>query len=338
MSSSSSSAFSFKHPGSFLSPQMTRDLAKQVQTNPIRKRAFTKLVEKTPLNYTPKALEIVDIDWGGKGIGHNECTQDGEMSVQAALLFWCTNNNDYASLVCRILSAWARKNKIFRGNNALLEASWSVCSMARAAELIKHSSMANAWKQIEPSFVAWLQTIILPVLRNQSIWRWGFHNNWHFSNLCARMQISILLDDPKEWNICLDIYRRILPSAFVQSECVGETCETKRDVTHAMFLLGGMTQVAEMAYHQGITSAFDERLLQATETQAQIMLQDIPRGLTKECIKTPYGYFTEPVFEIPYAHFHDRCNKEMPFIERLLNKVRPERTTFHWGPNTLTHA
>ncbi len=281
--------FRFVHPGTFISPKMTSDLPKTSASNPIRKKALEKLLKNTRVDYKPQALEVVEIDWGGRGVGHKECTEDGEMAVQAALLFWATSNVSYGNLALRILSAWANTNKVFRGKNAVLEASWSMCSMARAAELMKYSSMEKQWQVCEPSVFAWLRRIIIPLLQDRSIWRWGFHNNWHFSNLCARMQISILLEDASEWEHCVSTYTRILPSAFVCG-CVGEVIETKRDVTHAMFLLGGMTQLPEMAYHQGVKNLWDHRLLDAVELQAQIMLQEVPSGLPKESMKTPYGF------------------------------------------------
>lgn len=329
--------FHFSHPGTFLSASNTKTLQNDVQANPIRKKALEKLIKDTPLTYRPQALEKVDIDWGGKGIGHKECTKDGETAVAATLLFWATGDRRYGALAISILREWSTINKIFRGNNAPLEAAWSVCSMARAAELLKYSSLQKEWQSVEPAFLIWLDDIIMPVLKEASLWRWDFINNWHFSIVCARMQIAILREDQKEWQWAIDTYKCIFPKALVLSDCIGETTEVRRDLTHSQMLLGGMAQAAEMAWHQDI-DIYDQRLIHCVELQSRIMMGEVPNGLTKECIKTPYGFWPEPVYEIPFAHFQGRKKIPMPNTWKYLQKVRPDRVTFHWGPNTLTHA
>lgn len=126
----------FVHPGTFMSPLMTRELKAKIEACPKhgwKRKALEKLVNETPLSYKPRALEVVDIGYGGVGKGHAECTKDGEMAVSAALLYWATHNRAYSELCLRILSAWSTTNKVWKGDNGLLEAAWSVCSMARAS-------------------------------------------------------------------------------------------------------------------------------------------------------------------------------------------------------------
>lgn len=317
---------------------MTRSLRADVERNPVRKVALAKMIAGLSSN-PPRALRNVAIDWGGKGVGHEECTKDGEAAVSLALIYWATGDPKYATRALNILKAWATTNVTFTGNNAPLEAAWSVCSMARAAELLKWSTVANDWKPIQPAFFAWLDKVIMPVLRDAAVWRWTPKNNWHFSMLCARMQIAILRDDVKEWEWCVQKYREIFPVALCHGECRGETVECKRDVTHNQFLLGGMIQAPEMALHQGV-NLYDDRLIDCVELQARIMMKEVPTGFKPEDIKTPYGYWPEPVYEIAYAHFHGRKKKEMPYTAKYLQlaHVRPDRVTFHWGGNTLTHA
>ncbi len=334
--------FRFVHPGTFMSPAMTKSLAADVVKNPVRWAALQKLIATTPLTWKARALRDVSIDWGGKGVGHDECTKDGEMAVAAALIFWATGDKKYGELAVVILKAWATVNVSFKGNNAPLEAAWSVCSMARAAELLKHSvhdDIRKAWREIEPAFFVWLDKLIMPLLRDAGVWRWP-KNNWHFSMLCARMQIAILREDYVEWDWCVKTYREIFPKALMLvsgNSCCRETVE--RDLTHGHFALGGMIQAPEMALHQGV-QLYDMRLLDCVELQSRIMMKDVPQGLKLEDIKTPYGYWPEPIYEIAFAHFHGRMKKEMPYTAKFLSqpRVRPDRVTFHWGGNTLTHA
>lgn len=331
----------FVHPGTFMSPVMTRTLVDDVKTNPIRAKALQNLIKTVPLTYNPSPLEVVDVDWNGKGVGGKECTKDGEAAVSAALIYWATRNEAYGTLCIKILKAWASTNKIFKGNNAPLTSSWAVCSMARAAELMKYSPMWREWMAIEVCFFRWLDLVMKTPIRDAAVWRWGFHNNWHFSIVCARMQISILQEDQQEWAWAVKTYKEILPKAVPCNGCKGDTVELRRDLTHNQFLLGGLVQAAEIALHQNV-HLYDNCLLDCFETQARLLMRHDPKELQLKPadIKTPYGYWPEPIFEIAVAHFCDRLKKQMPHTQMLLKSnthSRPDRVTFHWGGNTLTH-
>ena len=319
-----------------MSAKMTLALAHDSKTDPVRAAAFVKLVSDMPLTYKPRPLVGVNIGWGGVGAGHEEATSDGEAAFSAALLYWATGNQVYADLACAVVRAWATTNTSWKGDNAILEASWSVCSMARAAELLKWSPAKAKWMQVEPLFYHWLDAVIMPVLKSEVIWGWPIVGNWHFSQICARMQLAILREDMKEWEWCTKRYLVALPKGLLCKMCPGQVSETTRDVTHSAFEIGGMTQAAEMAHHQGL-DLYDPRLIDACELQATLLMKTIPPGLTKDDIHTPYGYFYEPVLELPFTHFNGRLRLAMPKCAQLLSMVRPERVTFHWGAGTLTH-
>lgn len=329
----------FKHPGTLMSPEMTLSLHKDKDANPIRQQAFQKLIRECNLPYKNMAIKVVDIGYGGKGMGHEECTKDGEMAYKAALLYWCTLEKRYADAVIDILDSWARVNKIFRGDNAPLEAAWSVCSMARAAELVKYAASLDVrqlWSRTESSFNSWLDSVIMPCLQNKDIWKWVPKGNWHYSIICARAQLAILREDKNEWQWCMKTYKETLPNTI----CFGHKChvsETKRDITHVQFQLGGILQFPEMAYQQGDIALFDVRLKDILEYHAAIMMKEIPEGISAGEIKAPYGYWYEPIWEIGFHHFSDRLGLAMPKTERYLETIRPERICFHWGGGTLTH-
>lgn len=319
-----------------MSPAMTKSLAQDCQNDPIRKKALDKMIKDTPLNHLPQPLQCVNIDWGGAGVGHKECTQDGVVAYQSAVLFWCTKDIRYADLALRILHAWAMINKSFVGNNAVLELSWCIGSMARAAELMKYAPIGDKWMKMEAMFYDWIDKVVWPVLRDPVIWRWKQRNNWHFSNIDTRLQLAILREDHAEFAWCIKTYKEIYKCA-VGTGHPCHTCETTRDVTHCQFLLGGLIQIPEMLWHQGIKDIFAPELVHVFEYQAAIMLKEVPDGIKKEDIRTPYGYWYEPVWEIPYHHFHGRKKIPMPKTEKWLATFRPERVCFQWGGGTLTH-
>ena len=327
----------FKHPGTFMSPEMTRSLKDDVKCHPTRTQALEKLIKETPLNHVPRPMVVVDIGYGGTGAGHAEATKDGEMAISAAILYWATRKKEYVELSLKIIRAWATTNTTWRGDNALLEASWTVCSMARAAELIKHSEHKALWMAIEPAFFGWLDRVIMPVLKSDHIWKWQIVNNWHFSQICARMQIAILREDQKEWRWCIEKFPEALNKALLFRKCEGETSETCRDVTHNQMQLGGFSQAAEMAYHQGNPRLYDARMIKCFELQASIMMRELPTGLCRDDIKAPYGFWYEPVWHIAYHHFVKREGRAMPKTAAYIKTIGADRVCFHWGPNCLTH-
>lgn len=331
----------FKHPGTVMSPEMTFNLAIDKETHPDRKKAFQELSRVCKLGYKNRALEVVDIDWGGKGVGHEECTKDGEMSYMAALMYWCTMNEQYGMMASDILKGWSTKNKVFKGNNAPLEAAWCVCAMARAAELLKWAKSPNirrVWSEtVDKTFNEWIDKIILPVLKKKDIWGWKPFGNWHYSIICARGQLAILREDVNEWDWCIKTFKDILPKTVGFGDCPCHISETKRDVTHAQFQLGGIFMFCEMAYHQGYIDMYDDRLYEVCEYHASIMMKEVPKGITKEEIKTPYGYWNEPVWEIAFSHYSGRLGKPMPKCDMWIKTFRPERVCFQWGGGTLTH-
>lgn len=327
-----------------MSPAMAKGLRADAQSHPMRKKALDKLVKDTPLDYQSKVIEVVDVDYNGGGVGTKNFTGDGEMAYQAALLHWAVADpvqaDAYGKLALRILRGWSLINRIFHGNNGPLVASWGACSMARAAELLKHSespAIRDEWTKMEHAWLTWVDTRIMPNLRQPDLWRWSLIGNWHTSILCARMQLAILREDHAEWAWCLAKYPEVLPKAMPCKRCAGELSETTRDVTHSAFLLGGLTQAPEMALHQGHPQLYDARLVDACELQARLLMKEVPEGLGAHEIHTPYGYWYEPVLELPFSHFAGRLGVAMPKTAAYLTTVRPERVTFHWGAATLTH-
>lgn len=337
----------FVHPGTFMSSEMTHSLADTVRRDPYRAKALEALVRATPLGSRPHALQTVHIDWGGSGCGHKECTEDGQTAVSAAILYWATRDRRYADLALEILRAWATTNREWSGKNALLEASWSVCAMARAAELLKHApdaTVAHAWAEAEPAFLGWLDRVIMPVLRSEEAWHWpppANGGNWIASQICARMQLAILREDAAEWSWCAEHFPKYLRNALVCHKNPYEFAEMTRDLTHAQFNLGSAVQAYVMATHQGVNlcTGNQELLLHgACELLAEMLQKEVPPGFTPGDIHTPYGYWPEPIWHLAYACFDRGHQLPMPKTRALLDHMGPDRATFHWGPNALTHG
>lgn len=62
-----------------MSPAMTANLWKDKESDPVRKAAFAKMCGDSGGGSLVccRAIPEVNIDWGGAGQGHKECTSDG---------------------------------------------------------------------------------------------------------------------------------------------------------------------------------------------------------------------------------------------------------------------
>lgn len=291
------------------------------------------LLNITPLDYKPKALQVVNIGPYGAGVGHHEFTRDGEQAYQQTVAYLVTGNEQYASNAAFILDSWAKTCKVFTGSNAPLEAGWGTASMAKAAELLKYTWSAK-WNAsgVEQRYVAFVNKLMLPVLTKPL--GWDDANNWGLTRCEARLQIAILKNDVGEFNGRLDEYRRILPR-YVQAN--GQTGELARDLVHAQFGTGSLIQIAEIAWHQGVDiyNLYNNRMWTTLELVAAVLQGYVPPNLKPSDIKEPW--FLPCGWDIGYNHYNRRKKLPMPKVASLMSKKRPEKYTFHWGLGSLTH-
>lgn len=68
-------------------------------------------------------------------------------------MYWCLDGGvgqgtgiKYGMQCIDILEGWALKNKVWKGNNAPLEAAWAICAMARAAVAAPARQMEQVWR------------------------------------------------------------------------------------------------------------------------------------------------------------------------------------------------
>lgn len=324
-----------KHPAILsLSP-------KQNIQNPKYRSCIELILKDAKLHYIPHSLPVVDIGPGGVGIGHKEFTEDGEQCYAQALAFLITSNKKYLDNTLNILDSWATTCRTFRGSNAPLEAAWGTAAMARSLELVKYTCNRNDWRpDIEQRYITWVNTFLMPHLRGETEryrLNWGFFNNWHISITEARLQFALVRDDLKEINWCQDNYIKIFNS-FVRED--GFTGETLRDSFHCVAGIGGMIQICELLYHQGVDvyKLRNNLLMRCVEFHARLYGTDYtPPGFKREQFKIS-SYIEPCAWEIARNHYATRLKIPMPYTDILLKRLRPCGYVFHWGYDTLTHA
>lgn len=279
------------------------------------KKVIDKLKAVTPIDsYKPRAIKQVCIEAYGAGCGHEEFTKDAEQCVQQAVMWVVTKDTKYAKNALGIVHAWSCGCTSFEGSNAPLELGWGVCSLVRAAEILKWTY--PQWTSCDNDAVnLFIDTIAMPKLTKKL----GWTNNWQLTICEARLQIAIFRDDRSEFNWAVSEYRRIVKEYVHPSD--GTTAETNRDLVHAQFGIGGLLQIPELVfeYTGGTVDLFDPVLARICEVHADMILNK--RG------KDPW--FLPCGWEIALRKF------SIPKTKELLDKHGPELYVFHWGLGKL---
>ncbi|GBF98426.1 hypothetical protein Rsub_10491 [Raphidocelis subcapitata] len=308
---------SFAHPGTLMGAREVELLKRRVASG----------------EQPPCPLAEVVIQYDGVGQGHDEFVErDGKVVYMQAVAWLATGEAQYAHNAAYIIWAWSSVNKVFVGQNGPLEAGWGVASMARSAELLKYTW--PGWHpKVETAFLSWVDRVIMPNLKSNSLNHLPL-GNWHTTVAEAKAQLAIFKGDTALFAEALSDWQRVIDS-YLQP--CGECSETKRDLYHSQFGLGGLVQVAELAWQQGVDlySHADCRLAAALEFHALITNGGVP----PQCTYPLRGIGFLPCgWEVALNHYKGRWGMSMPETEKLLARSRPEGYVFHWGLGTLTHC
>lgn len=322
-----------KHPAVTMGKsQMNILLSSSKSSNEIYKRGFQNLNEYARLDYKPRALTIVNIGPYGAGKGHEEFTGDAMQIYAQVLMYIATNDKRYAQHAMVIQDAWYFTCSSFTGANAPLETAWGVTCIVRAFEILKYTY--NEWcSPFETRLNKMIDRLFLPNLKNRynEIRKWN--NNWILTILEALMQISLFRNDKLEYTRLIDEYKSILPTCVPNSS--GKSTETTRDLIHAQFQIGSIVQIAEMAWQQGIDiyNSNEDCVKRTMEYHADILLGNIPSDVKREELKQVW--FMPCSWEIGLNHYTNRRKVKMQKTSVLLEKKRPEKASFNWGPSWM---
>jgi hypothetical protein len=252
-----------------------------------------RLKKATPLDYRHRALEKV--------------------CIEQAVMWRVTGDERYARNAMSIIQGWAGKCVSFEGSNAPLELGWGVCSLVRAAEILRYSYP----KWVVGDLNRFIDKIAMPKLTKKL----GWTNNWQTTICEARLQIAIFRDDRAEFDWAVAEYRRIFKD-YVRAD--GCTAETGRDLVHAQFGIGGLLQIPELVfeYSGGAVDLFDPLLARVCEVHADMII----RKKGKDPWFLPCGW------SIALRRFGEG---RVPNTKKLLDAHGPELYVFHWGLGKL---
>ncbi|MBW4889734.1 alginate lyase family protein [Mucilaginibacter sp. HMF5004] len=257
-----------------------------------------------------------------------------------AIMWMVTKDAAHAKKSVQILEAYADSlTTIPATNDAPLLAGLEGFKIVYAAEVLKYT-----YKEMTPVQLAKITKMItgvfLPVIDN-FYKTWAYTNgNWGSINTKTYMAAAIFLDNREMYKKAVDFYLNGNDNGSIKnyvSGTTGQIQESGRDQGHSQLGLGALATVCEEAWKQGddLYSALDNRLLKGFEYVARYNLGDdtVPFTTWKD-VTNKYSEWTTistigrgkfiPVYEMVYHHYVTRKGLKMPYVQKVIEKIRPE--------------
>ncbi len=340
------SARRFVHPGILHTAEDLARIRQLVERNvcpPMGSFNILKADRKSQADY-PMQGPFRNIARAGK-YGHTKtpCEEDFNAAYYNALMWNITGDTEHADKAMEIIRAYAKTTEKIYGPDDPLCAGLQGFIYVNAAELMRYTypleQYANGWqaedtKQVETL----LRNVFCPVLDTFIHSSPYANGNWGQSVYKMLMATGVFLDDDALFGQALQLFDHgndngALPHYIVET---GQLQESGRDQAHTMLGIGCLSEMAEVAWKQGIDlySAYDNRIMKGMEYLAQYNLgYDVP--FTTWTDKTGrYNNWTTPgegsrgafraVFELAYNHYVYRRHLKMPYTEKVLGLIRPE--------------
>jgi hypothetical protein len=354
----------FAHPGVMVSRAQLNFIRDRVNANaqPWR-NAYNQMAGSAygSLSRTAKPRAVVECGpYSNPNLGCTDERQDAIAAYTLALMWYITQNAQYATKSIQIMDAWSNTIRDHTNSNAPLQTAWSAASWTKAAEIIRHtySSWPNATR-----FGTMLRNVYLPEVVNG---RANTNGNWELTMMEASLGIAVFLEDRAVYDKAVSIFRTRVP-AFIylpgdgalprtppgsgidtrqeiidywhgQSTFVeGLSQETCRDFTHTSYGIASIAAFAETTRIQGqdLYPEIGDRLRTALGFHTRYELEGPPSWLCGGSVKRGLG----PITEVGFNHFSTRQGITMPNTRTWTEARRPHGTNnlfVAWY--TLTHA
>jgi len=283
------------------------------------KNAFDSLQSKTNLQFEVKPFaHVVRGPYGKPNIGGNELSKSSDLAYNCAIMWYITNEKEYAEKAIEILNSWSPVLWDFDYNDAKLLAGWTGHQLCNAAEILRFSN--SGWQQKDITrFTEMLMTVYYPLTR---FYYPQANGNWDGAIIHSILAIAIFTDNHEMFNNAIDHYLHapVNGSIFKYIYPSGQCQESMRDQGHVQLGLGEFAGAAKVAYTQGVDlfAAGDNRLALGYEYTAQFLL-----GKTPHC----YGKISERAknlrddYETVYRHYAAQ-GIVLPFTKMAADSIR----------------
>jgi hypothetical protein len=382
---------------------MSKKELQKLQNYPLTEWPYSQWVSQledaTPIDFDPQPQETLTMFWNANNFlvknpvllnRTRETTrrfvfESGLQSYQQAIMFQITGNVAYARNVMRIIRQWVNTTTLYEPerHNRPLVLGWTLASWLKAAELLKYTF--SEWDtELEQDLLNWIVKLKVEEAWDQVLTPNTFSTNlpvgnWHTTIAEAKLYLAFLRDDKEGVDFVVNYYKRMVdgienPNNPQQRDLIyigetGQQFEMCRDIDHTNYGTGGLVQIAEAMFHQGIdlysygpTSALEPGLpglAQVLETTSYIgNFRTWPPGVAPNgtiwkpspnpefvqgegCKLTQIG-FKAGGYEIGFHHFHRRLGYQMKQTRDLLatryKDFGPDMYYFHWGLGSFTHG
>lgn len=265
---------------------------------------------------------------------------DHKAAYLNAVMWTITGDKAYAEKSIEILNSYSSSLKSIDStdNDAPLCASLQGCTLANAAELIKHTYPEVNRQDVE-QWENMFYKVFIPILETFFIAQPYTNGNWGAAATKAYLAFGIFLEDESLYNKAIDFFFNGNDNGTIKNYIAenGQCQESGRDQDHVMFGLGNMAEACETAYNQGnetLYSALDNRLMKGYEYTAKYNLGETVPYKTWTDISGRYcdwskisekfrGVF-RPIYEIAFNHYVFRKGNDMPYTKRVISKTKFE--------------
>jgi hypothetical protein len=268
----------FVHPGI---DQRSEDLAfmkkKVLAGEQPWKGAFDRLKTAVDTSFVVKAhTHVLRGPYGKPNIGGDDLSKCANMAYNYALVWYITNEKDYATKAIGILNAWSPTLWDLDYNDAKLLAAWTGHLLCNAAEILRYSNAGWQQKDIA-AFSRMLRTVYYPLMRPYYPQANG---NWDGAIIHSLIAIAIFTDNRPLYNDAVGHfkYAPVNGSIFKYIYPNGQCQESPRDQGHVQLGIGEFAGAAQVAYTQGtdLFSIAGNRIALGFEYTARYLLGETP--------------------------------------------------------------
>jgi hypothetical protein len=351
MSMCASAQAAFKHPGILHTSDDLQRMKQMVAQGAEPWKSGFEMLKKHEDSQADYKLRG-PFERAGRGPGFNEhidaIMHDGNAAYQNALMWAITGNEAHARKAVEILNAWSYTHKEETGRDVQLGAGLWGFKFASAAEILRYTYPKWEAKDIKQCETM-LRDVFYPPIKDFATFANG---NWDGACMKTIMAIGVFCDDQPMFDRAIDYFYRGKGNGRLTNYIIndsGQCQESGRDQAHTQLGLGLLCECCEIGWNQGLDmyAAEDNRLLRGFEYTAKYNLgEDVP--FTEHTDTTGQYHHTQistqargqfrPVWEMAWNHYHNRRGLEMPYTQRVLEKIRPEGaawTADHPGFGTL---
>jgi regulation of enolase protein 1 (concanavalin A-like superfamily) len=268
--------------------------------------------------------------WGRGPTDHtSEAAEDAGAAYQNALMWAITGDERHADKARDILDVWSSSLTAITGADGQLGAGIQGFKLVNAAEILRHSGY-EGWTEegiarCERSF----KDVWYPSISGHALFANG---NWDVAALQLVIAIAVFCDDRVMFEDAVRYAANGAGNGSVEGIVVdesGQGQESGRSQSYAQLAIGLLTDVAEVAWNQGVDlyGHKNDRILAGYEYVSRYNLgeevaftPDLDRTgkYLKTAVATGNRGQWRPIHELAYGHYASRMGLAMPYTERVV--------------------